>query len=608
MKNTFESRRLLILLLLLTAAIVFLVHNCTKETIVIYRPFTEDVNLIYPPNSGIVYDSLPSFIWGSLAEAISYQIQLADDAAFSSSVLTGTVSDTIFMLTAHLEVGRYYWRVRAKNSDGIWGDWSEATIRNFRYGEIPDNFITLLSPPDITTPLDYMPVFYWELLNSTINYQIQVASDIAFIDVDINKTVSDTFYNHTLMLNNSTYYWRVRAESCDSIWGDWSEAEVWSFRINNNTEFMELLSTIQTIGTAQDVFVMDDVAYVADGNAELTMIDVSDPVNPWLIVNIDPGTSDFANAVWKAPAEYDHDIVCVADMDGKIAIIDIRQPFNPNSMRNLHLGLNQNLEDLTGMIYQDTIYLFSVNSQFGRRKICFYQLIFDDIDDTPRLGDFYPTLFIDLLADGKGVCFDSMSIVVEYNYVDTTIDGSDTTYTDSTDFETQNGMFVFAAVSQLGLWWYNVSQTHITDTAHTDTLLLYNPQLLGWGDTPSIALSVYASDGFVYVADDRGGLQIFDLPDTIPSFDSDSLNSADPVLVASINTSGRTKDVYVVGNFCFLADGSGGLKIIDVSNPYAPFFLASYSTPYAYGVWADEDYIFIADRDEGLMIFENKVN
>jgi hypothetical protein len=164
-------------------------------------------------------------------------------------------------------------------------------------------------------------------------------------------------------------------------------------------------------------------------------------------------------------------------------------------------------------------------------------------------------------------------------------------------------MFVFAAVSQAGLWWYDFSTTRSFEGV--DTMLIYSPRYLGWGDTPSSALAVFAKGGYVYVADDYGGLQIFDLPDTIPAFDHDAPYEAIPELISSLNTSGRTKDVHVVNNYCYLADGSGGLKIIDITNPASPVFLAAYSTPYAYGVWADENYIYIADRDNGLMIFEN---
>jgi hypothetical protein len=222
--------------------------------------------------------------------------------------------------------------------------------------------------------------------------------------------------------------------------------------------------------------------------------------------------------------------------------------------------------------------------------VSFYQIVYRE--GIPGFGDFYVVSPFDLPADGKGICFDSTSIVVEYYDSDR----------DSTRYEQQTGMFVFAAASQAGLWWYDLSQTR--NFQMEDTALIYSPRQLGWEDTPSLALSVFARDGFVYVADDRGGLQVFDLPDTIPAYDHHDSYEVRPELVGNINTSGRTKDIHVVGNYCYLADGSGGLKIVDITNPYAPVFVEAYETPYAYGVFADENYVYIADRDYGLMVFE----
>ena len=246
------------------------------------------------------------------------------------------------------------------------------------------------------------------------------------------------------------------------------------------------------------------------------------------------------------------------------------------------------------MVYQDTTYIFAVSSGFAKRELNFYQFINDPFP-VPN-GDYFMSPYI-LPADAKGVLSDTMTVTVEYRDIDT-LNNIDSTY-----YETQTGMFIFVAVSEAGLWWFNVSHTHTFN--ETDSLLLYDPRLLGWGDTPSVSLSVYVSNGFAYIADDRSGLQIFDLPDTIPSFDHDLPYSADPVLIADINTAGRAKDVHVVGNYCYLADGSGGLKVIDITDPYNPAMLAAYDTPYAYGVLADESYIYLTDRDNGLMIFEN---
>ncbi|HBZ00632.1 MAG TPA: hypothetical protein DEO84_04830 [candidate division Zixibacteria bacterium] len=75
-----------------------------------------------------------------------------------------------------------------------------------------------------------------------------------------------------------------------------------------------------------------------------------------------------------------------------------------------------------------------------------------------------------------------------------------------------------------------------------------------------------------------------------------------------MNTIGRTKDVQVVGNYAFIADADGGLKAVDVTIPAAAHVAATYPTPYAYGLWADPNHIYICDRDMGLLIFANNIS
>jgi hypothetical protein len=493
MRLVFQRKFRPIEIALIIISIVLFIQSCTREKIIIYKPFTAKVILSYPPDGDAVFSTFPELAWRETVGAISYQVQIARDDGFRTIVDDAIISDTTYLTDA----------------SG----------------------------------------------------------------------------------NNATYYWRVRPENDEYIWGDWSDASIRSFRISDSSDYFELVATVPTPGIAQDVFVQDEVAYVADGQCLLTLIDVADPANPQIIGNLDRDSDDFARAVWKAPGD---DIAYVADTDGKIMAMDISMPLDPYSMRSVNLGFAQNLYELTGLVYQDTIYLFTVNSGYGRRKVFFHQIVYENT--VPRTNR---DLELPLFTDGSGVFFDSLDIVVEYRTIDT-LSGLDSTY-----YEAQRGMFVFAAASEGGLGWFDISQTHTFD--NTDTLLLQAPRELGWCDTPSLALSVFVKDGFAYVADDRSGLQIIDLPDTIPAFDHDSLYSANPVLIADINTSGRTKDVHIVGNYCFLADGSGGLKVVDISNPYAPVFLSAYTTPYAYGVWADGDYIYLADRDNGVMIFENKM-
>jgi len=59
-------------------------------------------------------DDVPSGVKG-------YQLQLADDASFGSVVFDGVVDATSYQ-TAALEQGNYFWRVRANDGAGNWGD------------------------------------------------------------------------------------------------------------------------------------------------------------------------------------------------------------------------------------------------------------------------------------------------------------------------------------------------------------------------------------------------------------------------------------------------------------------------------------------------------
>ncbi len=453
--------------------------------------------------------------------------------------------------------------------------------------------VQLVSPPN--TDLEYVefPTLQWEQLDEAVSYQLHISTSATFVNIMEDATVTDTFYNYTGEVENDRYYWRVRALNEDDIWSDWSEAMIWSFTVDDDTDYLFLKSTMATYGIAQDVFVVEEapdsiIAYVADGAAGLAIINVTDAENPVMVGNLDHPNGDFANTAWKVPGD---EIVYLADLDGKIFALDTRLPLDINSFRNISLGFDQNVTDIAGIVYNDTIYIAATRENFGRREIGFYQIVYRE--SIPGHGDFYSVLPRDLPADGEGACFDSVTMTIEYYSADR----------ESTYYEQQDCMFAFAGASEAGLFWYDLSYTH--DFFGTDSLVLYDPRFIGSMDTPYNALKLKARNGYVYVADDRSGLQIFDLPDTIPAFDHDSLYQVSPVLVGDINTSGRTKDVHLAGNYCYLADGSGGLKVIDVTNPASPVFLDAYDTPYAYGVFATEDYIYLCDRDNGLMIFEN---
>ena len=74
--------------------------------------------------------------------------------------------------------------------------------------------------------------------------------------------------------------------------------------------------------------------------------------------------------------------------------------------------------------------------------------------------------------------------------------------------------------------------------------------------------------GLAYVADGSSGLQIVDIS-----------NPAAPFIRGAVDTPGDASDVIVAGALAYIADGTSGLQIIDVSNPAAPKLVRSVATP-----------------------------
>ncbi|NRA00125.1 MAG: hypothetical protein HRU01_26785, partial [Myxococcales bacterium] len=75
--------------------------------------------------------------------------------------------------------------------------------------------------------------------------------------------------------------------------------------------------------------------------------------------------------------------------------------------------------------------------------------------------------------------------------------------------------------------------------------------------------------------------------------------------VGALDTPGWASDVEVVGGLAYVADGSSGLRVIDVSNPAAPVELGALDTPGgALNVEVVGGLAYVADYDSGLRVID----
>lgn len=185
-----------------------------------------------------------------------------------------------------------------------------------------------------------------------------------------------------------------------------------------------------------------------------------------------------------------------------------------------------------------------------------------------------------------------------------------------------HGNFAFVADQTNGVVIFNISDVN-------------NPRYVTHFDTNGSALGVEYQDEYVFVADQDNGIVILDVKNIsnikeISTIDtngsatkviirdkyayiSDYLNGVtiidisdreNPIIISDIDTSGRAQDVFLHGNHLFIADDQEGTIILDISNPFQPEIIGSIDSTKAYGIHVSENYAYIADGSDGLLIAE----
>ncbi|KND49831.1 MAG: hypothetical protein AB203_01940 [Parcubacteria bacterium C7867-008] len=121
-----------------------------------------------------------------------------------------------------------------------------------------------------------------------------------------------------------------------------------------------------------------------------------------------------------------------------------------------------------------------------------------------------------------------------------------------------------------------------------------NPTLMGTYDTPGQSFGVQVSGKYAYVADDSGGLQIIDIS-----------NPASPTLAGTYSSGAFIADVYVSGKYAYITDDTGALKVIDISNPTSPTLVGSYiGVDIPSGVYVSGKYAYVGYNSAGLLVID----
>jgi hypothetical protein len=180
--------------------------------------------LVSPADGSTGLTLQPTLAWSTAANATSYRVQLSQDSGFTSVVqddsLLNSATKTVDSLST---ISTYYWRVRAKNANGVsaWtGYWSFTTA-------------AALLPPSLVSPVNgssgqpTAPTLTWSTVSGAATYDVQVSVSSSFATIFLDdSTLAVASRTITNLAAGITYYWRVRVKNAAGV-SPWTS--VWSF-------------------------------------------------------------------------------------------------------------------------------------------------------------------------------------------------------------------------------------------------------------------------------------------------------------------------------------------------------------------------------------------
>ena len=196
------GRTSLVAIRVFAIGMVFLVIGCNFEQ---KESGEAPISGMVPENGQRTSDTTPLFSWDPVDGAVSYEVQVTNNAAkMEGSTVITVVAAEYTPLTSLTNNQVHYWRVRAKNAEGTPTSWSAAQSLSVIWSMLGG-----LGPP---SSADTTPTLSWNPVDKAASYEVQLTEDKKSVQSVTAISVEDAEYTPSKSLsNNTTYYWRVRA-------------------------------------------------------------------------------------------------------------------------------------------------------------------------------------------------------------------------------------------------------------------------------------------------------------------------------------------------------------------------------------------------------------
>ncbi|NUU98458.1 hypothetical protein [Marinitoga sp. 1138] len=612
-------------------------------------------------------------------ETVTYNFYLGTAENTLKQVNENPITDTTYTLTEKLDYETtYYWQVEAVNASG---GKAKSVIRSFTTAAneppakvtnpVPSDGASGINPENITLSWSKST----DPNNETVSYEVY------FGDSETNlvkkTTTTETSYDLSETLENSTtYYWRV--DAVDES-GNTTKGDVWSFTTakeaiqngymfvyGNNilaiydvntdperpvfissialshyaknfsfdgvylyTEYLDIidLSDVEnpklmekkydayTPLNARDIVVSNGYAYIIDYYNGLIIVDISDKLNPKKVGEYDPG---FAYGVY-----VDGNYAYVAATDNGLVIVDISDKTNPievgrydtaGSVNNVYIDGNYAYiaDSYKGLVIVDIsnktnpIKVAAVSTNgfayeiigiktYGTQKYVFLGTYggLQAVDITDLNNAYLVDSHFDDFSVFHGVISGDYAYVTGNGYA--VVDISDQYNFDKSIYE-----YVEKNVS------YPMNSVHVDDydiiAAGESGLVIYNETAK---KTYTLYLGgyvreIYVDGNYAYVAAGDEGFIIVDISDkTNPT----KIGGYDP---------GDVSGVYVDGNYAYITGKTWYSKdiviVMDISDKTTPKEISTYSflglNNSAFDIYIKENYAYITYNNYGFIIMD----
>lgn len=267
--------------------------------------------------------------------------------------------------------------------------------------------------------------------------------------------------------------------------------------------------------------------------------------------------------------EYTGNTVYVTGNHG-VEVIDISDRSNPKTIKQLNTA-----EGCFGVeIVGDRLYVAGITDGL---------LIYDITEPTdPQLLGTHPIVALNMFVQGDYAYVLSGEM---WSIIDVTDSENPTTvsetYTDRMNYRILKvDDAVYIGEDRIGLKVYDVSDPE-------------NPELIRTVSNTAGIFDIAVKDDVLYLACHGNGVKSLDIHDR-----------TNPLWLDTYRDGGEAYGCHIVDGLLLVADLQEGIKILNVTDPTSITLTASFTGTHPHGVTGDENYVYLADQDHGLEIFQ----